>query len=119
MRVLGSVVQPAAHLAAVQIAQLPHRCRVGSQSVRNDCLRTSMAPQGLLQKGQSRCFVALFGNVAFQDLAFVIDRSPQIMAFTIDLHKQASGAGEFHPRALSEPDVTLSRHPAPIVRPYP
>ena len=46
-----------------------------------------MALQGLLQKGQSRCFVALFGNVAFQDLAFVIDRSPQIMALAIDLHK--------------------------------
>ena len=36
-----------------------------------------------------------------------------------DRDDQASGAGEFHPRALSEPDVTLSRHPAPIVRPRP
>src|SRR3954465_8371271 len=28
-----------------------------------------------------------------------------------------SGAGGSHPRALAEPDMTLSRHPAPIVRP--
>ena len=27
-----------------------------------------------------------------------------------------SGAGEFHPRALSEPDVHVSAHPAPISR---
>ena len=30
-----------------------------------------------------------------------------------------SGAGGSHPRALAEPDMTLSRHPAPIVRPRP
>jgi hypothetical protein len=32
---------------------------------------------------------------------------------------EVSGAGESHPRALAEPDVTLSRHTAPIVRPRP
>ena len=32
---------------------------------------------------------------------------------------EASGAGQLHPRALSEPDVILSHHPAPIVRPRP
>src|SRR5687768_4130180 len=26
-----------------------------------------------------------------------------------------SGAGEFHPRALPEPDVNLSIHPAPVI----
>jgi hypothetical protein len=29
---------------------------------------------------------------------------------------RVSGAGEFHPRALPEPDVNLSIHPAPITR---
>jgi hypothetical protein len=28
----------------------------------------------------------------------------------------ASGAAEFHRRALSEPDVNLSAHPAPSIR---
>ena len=28
-----------------------------------------------------------------------------------------SSAGDFHPHALAEPDVTVSRHTAPIVQP--
>jgi hypothetical protein len=36
-----------------------------------------------------------------------------------DRHDEVSGAEEFRPRALSEPDVILSYHPAPIVRPLP
>jgi len=28
---------------------------------------------------------------------------------------RVSGAGEFHPRALAEPDVSLSAHPAPVI----
>ncbi len=31
--------------------------------------------------------------------------------------KESSGAREFHSRALRELDVTVSRHPAPIVQP--
>jgi hypothetical protein len=31
-------------------------------------------------------------------------------------HWRASGAAEFHHRALSEPDVSLSAHPAPGIR---
>ena len=30
---------------------------------------------------------------------------------------QASGPGEFHPEALSETDVNVSAHPAPIIQP--
>ena len=32
---------------------------------------------------------------------------------------ESSGARESHPRALRELDVTVSRHPAPIVQPWP
>jgi len=31
--------------------------------------------------------------------------------------QQSSSAGEFHPHALTESDVSLSTHPAPIVQP--
>jgi hypothetical protein len=31
------------------------------------------------------------------------------------ISKKLSGAGEFHPRALPEPDVNVSVHPAPII----
>jgi len=30
---------------------------------------------------------------------------------------ESSSAGEFHPHALTDPDVTVSRHPALIVQP--
>jgi hypothetical protein len=42
-----------------------------------------------------------------------------IAAFLFLQYHKASGAGQLHPRALSEPDVILSHHPAPIVRPRP
>ena len=58
-------------------------------------------------------------NQHVEDLAFVIDSTPQMQPPTGGPHYQASGAGQLHPRALSEPDVILSLHPAPIVRPLP
>jgi hypothetical protein len=36
---------------------------------------------------------------------------------TIPRFGQESRPGEFHPEALAEPDMTLSRHPAPIMEP--
>ena len=67
-----------------------------------------------------RCsLAALTLHEQIENLAFVVDRAPQPELPAGNHHGQASGAGEFHPRALSEPDVTLSRHPAPIVRPRP
>ena len=36
------------------------------------------------------------------------------LTLTISQDHEVSSAGEFHPRALSEPDVSLSTHPAPI-----
>ncbi len=58
--VFRPIVLPSAHLAAVEIAKLPHRRRVGSQPVGNDCLRPAVAVQRLLQKSQSRGFILRF-----------------------------------------------------------
>ena len=33
-------------------------------------------------------------------------------------NKQSSRPGESHPQALTEPDVNVSAHPAPIVQPF-
>jgi hypothetical protein len=52
-----------------------------------------------------------------EDLAFGVDGAPQIDHASVDFQIGVSGAGEFRPRALSEPDVILSHHPAPIVQP--
>jgi hypothetical protein len=45
--------------------------------------------------------------------AFSYDSAPRFLLFD---HDGASGAAEFHHRALSEPDVNLSAHPAPSIR---
>ena len=54
-----------------------------------------------------------------ENLAFVVDRAPQPELPAANDHGQVSGAEELRPRALSEPDVILSYHPAPIVQPRP
>jgi len=50
---------------------------------------------------------------------------PKILILPVDMLSQilydktveSSSPGESHPQALSEPDVTVSRHPAPIIQP--
>ena len=36
----------------------------------------------------------------------------------VDQDEKVSGRGESHPPALSEPDMNLSTHPAPIIQPH-
>src|SRR6185312_16660541 len=98
---------------------LVHRRRICPKPVGDDAARRPVFLHDPLEKLQRRDFVPPRGDHSLQDLALMVDGAPQIAELAVDLHKQASGAGEFHPRALSEPDVTLSRHPAPIVRPRP
>ena len=47
----------------------------------------------------------------------LIDRHARRAYVVIGLTPQSSSARESHPRALSDPDVNLSAHPAPIVQP--
>lgn len=50
MTVLDPIIKPATNFATVEIAKFPHRGRVGSKTVRNDLLGSTMTFQGLLQK---------------------------------------------------------------------
>jgi hypothetical protein len=97
--VLHPVVLPSAHLAAVEIAQLAHRGRVGSEPVGDYGPRSAVAFQSFLQKLQSRWFIALFRHKGFQDLTLVINRAPQIMSLAVD------------------PDEHLVEVPAPVMKP--
>ena len=47
----------------------------------------------------------------------LIHRAPEILALTVDRHEESSGPGELHPQALTDPDVSVSTHPAPTVQP--
>src|SRR5215203_5242321 len=42
---------------------------------------------------------------------------PPSLAFQLKDQHESSSAGESHPRALPEPDVRLSPHPAPTIQP--
>jgi hypothetical protein len=44
---------------------------------------------------------------------------PTGIGLMLEAGHQVSRAAESHPRALAEPDVRLSPHPAPIVQPRP
>ena len=48
-----------------------------------------------------------------------VDGAIEIAPPALDFDVGVSGAGQLQPRALSEPDVILSHHPAPIVRTRP
>jgi hypothetical protein len=59
-------------------------------------------------------------NAPFPEIpgpGFVTGRNLFLASAALILKKQVSSPGESHPQALSEPDVNLSTHPAPIIQP--
>ena len=84
--VLDPVVGPAADLLLLGVAQLVHCRTVGSQTVGGDLLGRTVALKRLLHEGQSGFLVAGPGDVTLEDLAFLIDRAPQVDHLAIQLH---------------------------------
>ena len=85
--------------------------------VSHDDLWPAVALHCTLQERQCSPAIPALCGEDFEYLTFVIDGAPEIMCLTVDTDKQSSGAGESHPRALTEPYVNLSIHPALIVQP--
>ena len=83
MRVLGPVVRPAAGLLLLLTAEFREGRFVRAQSIGDDCLRGTMSLQRLADETQGGSLVAGPGNVAFQDFALLVDRSPQVYHLTI------------------------------------
>lgn len=79
MAVLDPIVETTTDLLAVGIAKLGHGRAVGAQPVGVDRLRGPVALQRFLHEAERRLLVALLGDVALKDLAFVIDRAPEIV----------------------------------------
>ena len=78
-----------------------------------------MTLQRLLNEGQSRGFVPFAGNVAFQDLAFVIYCPPQIDHLAIQLRVHfvevpAPMAKAPHPACPLSPDIGGEYRPEPV-----
>jgi hypothetical protein len=88
---------------------------VGDQHTR----RSSLLPQQLAEQSLGGLLVAPALDQDIKNKALLVNRAPEPMLVAGDGDDEASGAGQLQPRALSEPDVILSHHPAPIVRPLP
>src|SRR3546814_17584742 len=79
VRVFGPIVQPAAHLAAIEISQLTHRCRLGSQPVGDDCLSPAVPLQRFIQERQRCRFVLLSIYATLEDFSFLVDLPPTVV----------------------------------------
>ena len=100
--------------------QITKRCRIGSPFIGDDSSRCeTMLLQKFAHQLQRRPFVAPRLNQDVEHLTVLVDRPPQIYPATADRDIQSSGPGEFHPQALTDPDVSVSTHPAPTVQPVP
>jgi hypothetical protein len=88
MRVLRSiVVEHASWSVSIATVQLAERGSVGSQCVRGDTLRmNAVSLQQLVQQSQGRTGTAALRNEHVQNLAFIVDCTPQPHALTADLH---------------------------------
>jgi len=99
-------------------SQFGLRCGIRTQLVSHQHVgREAMLFEQLAHQFHGSSLVASPLHQQIENLAFVVDRSPEPEPPASDQNRQVSGAGEFRPRALSEPDVILSHHPAPIVQP--
>ena len=86
MRILGPIIEMATDLLAVDISNVFHGSAVGSQAIRHDRARCPVALHRFSQELKCCRFVSSFGDVAFQNFAFMIDRSPKVVGHTINLH---------------------------------
>src|SRR5208282_2859013 len=119
VRILRPIVETATDLVPIGGADLFHRRGIRTKPVSDDLPRLAVLLHDPLEQLQRRGFVPLRRNHRLQDLAFMVNGAPEIAELAIDLHKRSSGPGEFHPQALTDPDMSVSAHPAPTVRPLP
>jgi hypothetical protein len=118
---LQSVVQVAAGAVLHAFTQLrPDRPRVAVVAIRGHPVRDNIGDclGGLEERLRSR-HVTVLAEHHVDQRAVAVNGAIEIAPMPVHLDVRSSGAGQLQPRALSEPDVILSHHPAPIVRPLP
>ena len=82
---LHPVCGPVSDLLLLGIAEHLHRRFVRCLAIAVDRLRRAVALQRLLHEAQSCLLVAGLGDVAFEDLALLIDRASEIDPCTIQV----------------------------------
>ncbi len=83
--VFSPIVHPATDLLLRAIAQFVHSCAVSAEPIRGDGLDATMPFQCLLDEGKGSLLVACLGDVALEDLAFLVDRTPEVMLLSVDV----------------------------------
>src|SRR5208282_3312969 len=78
MRILGAIVEPAADLLAIGVADLLHRRRISAKPVGDDLPRSAVFLHYPFEKLPRCGLVPLRSDHRFQDLAFMVDRAPEI-----------------------------------------
>ena len=97
--VLDPVVGMTTTLLFVSVAKVVHRGAIGFKAVGDDRCGRTVTFQRLPHEGERRGFIPLFRDVALEDLAFVIDRAPEVDHLAVQLH------------------VHLIEVPAPVAKP--
>src|ERR1700739_3903578 len=104
MGVLGSVVAPSTTLMSFCDSKVIDCGSVRFEIVRDELVRNkTVFLQKLAHEFQRRPLVPPALDQNIKHFALGVDGAPQIGRAAIDFQIEASGAGEFHPRALSEP----------------
>jgi hypothetical protein len=93
---------------------------VGAEFVGYDPLWwTPVLAQKPCQQSQCSRGVAVDLHDFVEHVSLLINGAPEIALLAIDGDDESSGPGEFHPQALTDPDVSVSAHPALTIRPLP
>src|SRR5512135_3897156 len=79
-------------------------------------VRSFPVAAGPLERHQPRLLRVDRQAVLLESLGQHVHHPPGVL-FTGEPHDKSSSPGEFHPQALTEPDVRLAPHPALITRP--
>jgi hypothetical protein len=85
VRVLGTIVGPAAGLLAIINTELAERSTVRAQSIGHERLGPAMPLQGFPEEFQCGLLVPPFRDEALEHFAFVVDGAPEIVPFPLDL----------------------------------
>ena len=87
VRILRTIVFPMASILPTEVANPFHGGTVRRQLVRRDDIGLTVAFQQLSKEFQCGLAVMALGNIAFQHLALMIHRAPQVVDLAVDLHK--------------------------------
>src|SRR5687767_8715591 len=87
MRVRNSIVEPAAGVMPLLYTKSLQGCRIRAQAICDDYFRLAIALHRVAQKSQCGISIPRLSDVRFQHLAFVINGTPEVKDFSVDLYK--------------------------------